>query len=455
MKRRIDANIQAWANARADRPLLIRGARRVGKTYSAETIARDFAGDQFVKLDFQTDLETIAPLFDGPTDDLDGIISRIEDYKRISLRKESAILLLDEVQLCERALNSLRFFSGSGWKIIATGSQLGVDTKQRKLPFPSGVEQITMHPMTFEEFLWAMDEPQMATAIREHTESMRTYASHKRAISLFHLYQVLGGMPRVLQEYIDTGRIDDARVQQHEIDQTYTADMTDPDNGINGISARRIWRSIPSQLLRASTKKFKYSEVERGGRRARLLEPLEWLAGAGVITINERTECTEAPLIPYDSNEGSFFKVYMADTGMMFYKLQVNPMLWLEAEEAGGLPVASNFKGALAENAVMQALTSSDLQTYYWTPPAQWGGTGELDFLLQDNMGRIIPIEVKSGTNVRAKTLKTYMEHASSPYAIKLSEDNFAEGVDKNGMLIRHIPLYAAYCLGKGCAQVS
>ena len=155
MRRSIESVIESWATKDAS-PLLIRGARRVGKTYAAEEIGRRIAGDAFVKLDFQTDLELIAPLFDCPTDDVDAIVARISDYKRTPIRKETAFILFDEVQLCERALNSLRFFSGSGWRICATGSQLGVATRKRKLPFPSGVRQETMHPMSFEEFLWPM-----------------------------------------------------------------------------------------------------------------------------------------------------------------------------------------------------------------------------------------------------------------------------------------------------------
>lgn len=164
--------------------------------------------------------------------------------------------------------------------------------------------------------------------------------------------------------YVAARSIDDARIEQREVDQTYTADMTDPDNGISGLAARKVWRSIPSQLLRSSTKKFKYSEAERGGRRAKLIEPLDWLEAAGIISINALTDCAEAPLVPYDDTEGSFFKVYLSDTGLMFYKLGVNPRLWLESQEQG-LPLgSSDFRGALAENSVMQALRSNDLQTY-------------------------------------------------------------------------------------------
>lgn len=450
MRRSIEETLEQWAAVSDSRPLLIRGARRVGKTYVAETVGKKLAGDAFVKLDFQTDLELIAPLFDGPTDDIDAIMARIADYKRIRLNKESAFILFDEVQLCERALNSLRFFSGSGWRICATGSQLGVATRRRRLPFPSGVRQETMHPMTFEEFLWALDEEQMADAIREHANNLEPYAAHREALRYFRLYQIVGGMPAAVAAYLENRSIDDARVQQREIDQTYTADMTDPASGISGVAARKVWRSISAQLLRSSTKKFKYSEVERGGRRAKLMEPLEWLEGAGVISINGMTSCMEPPLVPYDDEEGSFFKVYLGDTGLMFYKLAVNPMLWLESERLDMMSASSDFRGALAENSVMQALVSNGLQTYYWTPPSSWKATGELDFLLQTDRMELVPVEVKSARNVRAKTLASFMERSDAPYAYILSENDFARGEIGAGKELRHLPLYAAFCLEGG-----
>lgn len=454
LRRALEQTIDEWGRAPADRPLLVRGARRVGKTFAVEMVGRRLAGDQFVKLDFQTDLELISPLFDGPTDDVDGIMRRVSEYKRVRLDRSTAFIMFDEVQLCEKALNSLRFFSGSGWRIAATGSQLGVNTRRRRLPFPSGVRQEVMHPLTFEEFLWALGENAAAASIREHAASLEPYPAHREISRLFRIYQVIGGLPAAVSEYAASGNIDDVRVQQREVDEIYTTDMTDPDNGISALAARKTWRSIPSQLLRSSTKKFKYSEVERGGRRTKLMEPLDWLAEAGMITINELTECVQAPLAPYLEDEGSFFKVYLADTGLMFYKLAVNPLLWLDAQESR-FPVSSDFRGALAENAVMQALASNDLQTYYWVPPSSWNARGELDFLLQDDRGGVVPVEVKSARNVRARTLATFMEKAHSPYAVLCSEQNFGVVRNESGTEIRHLPLYAAHCIGEGCARVA
>ena len=170
--------------------------------------------------------------------------------------------------------------------------------------------------------------------------------------------------------------------------------------------------------------------------------------------VNELTEAHEAPLYPYSEDEGSFFKVYLADTGLMFYKLHVNPELWLDALAGDALPVSSDFRGALAENSVAQAFAGNDLETYYWVPPSSWGGTGELDFLLQDDLMRVVPVEVKSSRNLRARTLETFMERAHSPYAIILSENDFSRSTTKGGKELRHLPLYAAHCLDEGFVKL-
>lgn len=278
----------------------MRGARRTGKTTLAEMAGREYAGERFVKLDFQTDAARTDAIFSGATDDLDRITSNIAEYLRCDLDRERSLLFFDEVQLNEKALNSLRFFSESGWRVIATGSLLGVSVKRRGLPFSSGVHQVELHPMDFEEWLWAMGERRMADDIRSHTQTLEPYVLHDEALDLYHRYLVVGGMPKAMSTWVESR--DHARVREvlDEIDLTYTADMTDPDNGISGAAAKRVWESLPKQLMRASTKKFKYADVMRGGRRSTLLEPLEWLAAAGIVTLNDLTCDTRFPLAPYN-----------------------------------------------------------------------------------------------------------------------------------------------------------
>jgi predicted AAA+ superfamily ATPase len=454
MKRKMEATIERWLDEDSSHPLLIRGVRRCGKTTTIEKVGRERFGEGFVKLDFQTELESIERIFDGPTDNADRIVATLSDYKRIPITRERCLLFFDEVQLSERALNSLRFFADSGWRVIASGSLLGVTSNRRTLPFPSGVRQVEMHPMDFEEWLWAMGETPMADAIHAHFESMEPYVAHEEALLLYHRYLVLGGMPKVVSRYLETKDLEQARVEQAEIDATYTADITNPTFNMSGVSAKRIWDSLPKQLLRSSTKKFKYADVIRGGRRQRLLEPLEWLNASGVVTICDMTQSTEMPLSPFDQEEGSFFKVYAADTGILFYKFGLDPQFFLNVVDAGETLASSDFRGALAENFVAQMLSARDLISYYWTPPSSWGATGELDFLLQTTHAEIVPIEVKSARNVRAKTLASFVRHAGVSYSYRLSEKQFGrETMPDENTELRSVPLYAAFCLGDGCVR--
>lgn len=446
MKRKLADALDQWARE-SQQPVLLQGARRVGKTALAEHVGRTAFAKGFVKVDFQTDLAHSAAIFDWPTDDVDGLIRRISEYKGHPISKGDTLIILDEVQLCEQALNSLRFFAGSGWHVLATGSLLGVTTKQRTLPFPSGVKSMELHPMDFEEYLWAFDQAPMASAIREHARSGEPYILHERALDLYHRYLVLGGMPHVLDVFRTTSSFQQAAEAQEEIDRTYTADMTNPENGISGISAQRIWNSLPKQLLRASTKKFKYSEVVRGGRRSRLMEPLEWLQAAGIVTLNELTCDDVAPLAPYNDEEGSYFKVYVADTGIMFYKFGIAAQVFLDNERRATL--GPDFRGALAENFVMQALQANDLATYYWMPSNEVG-KGELDFVFQNSEARVVPVEVKSARNVKAKTLAAFMRAAKPRTAYRLSENDFGiQPVEGTDARLMSMPLYAAFCIGQ------
>ncbi|MBQ9006158.1 MAG: ATP-binding protein [Atopobiaceae bacterium] len=446
LQRRLEETIHSWLANDASHPLLMRGARRAGKTTLAEKVGREYAGEYFAKLDFQTNTARTDAIFSGATDDLDRITSNIAEYLRCDLDRERSILLFDEVQLNEKALNSLRFFSESGWRIIATGSLLGVSVKRRALPFPSGIRQVELHPIDFEEWLWALGERRMAEDIRSHANSLQPYMLHDEALELYHRYLVVGGMPKAVSTWVQERDYSRVREMLDEIDLTYTADMTDPDNGISGAAAKRVWESLPKQLMRPSTKKFKFADVMRGGRRSTLLEPLEWLAAAGIVTLNDLTCDTRFPLAPYNDEDGSYFKAYIADTGLMFRKYRVDAETYLDPTLQDVL--SSDFRGALAENAVMQALTANEVETYYWMPKPTVG-SGEVDFIYQTDRAEVVPVEVKSGRNVRARSLKKLVEEGRASRAYRLSEQNFSRSViEGTECTLAGIPLYAAFTLG-------
>lgn len=443
--------MEAWAKQEHALPLLVAGARRTGKTRCAEHAGVKFFQNKYVRIDFQTDLRGTSEIFNWPTNDVDGLIQRIGEYAGQIIDPTSTLIILDEIQLCESALNSLRFFAdacekGRTFHILATGSLLHVIAKERSLPFPSGVEQIKLHAMDFEEFLWAQNENNVAKAIREHVLLGTPYVAHEKALDLYYKYLVVGGMPKAVLTYVTTRDFSCVAEVQEEINNTYTFDMTDERYNRNAVSAKRIWDSIPRQLLRASTKKFKYVDVQKGGRRARLLDPLYWLDAAGIVDIHDLTRCDSAPLVPFSDEEGSFFKVYVADTGIMFYKFGISPETFLAQGTRGEL--ASDFRGALAENYIAQMLAANELKTFYWMPQ-DTVGAGEIDFVYQDRAARIIPIEVKSGRNVSSATFSHFLHEGKSPIGVRFSTSNFAK-TEREGHTLLSLPLYAAFCIDEG-----
>ena len=436
MKRKIEAVVSAWLEAKDGRPLLIKGPRRVGKTYIAkEYLAGVIGPGHVVYLDFQTDLQGLESLFAGRSD-VGRIVGDLELYLGRSIDSASDVLVFDEVQLCDKALNSLRFFAQSDYRVIATGSLLGVTLSKyrqdgRRLPFPSDVRHVSMHPMDFEEFLWALGQESMAQGIRTCYEQARPYPRHEEALSFYRQYLVVGGMPRAVASYAASASSEEVREVQSEIDQTYVADMPMSQAAL----CRAIWDSVPRQLAREGTRKFKYADVARGGRANRFEEPLDWLESAGIISLNRQTNSCELPLQARDG--GAFFKAYMADTGLMYYKFGLAPNLLLMPESYSALSAA--FRGALAENYVMQQLEANGVRTYYWTPG---DASGEIEFLTSTSRGDLLPIEVKSGENVRSRSLKAFMAKTSCPLGLRISAREFGQ----EGPL-KSIPLYAAFCI--------
>ena len=436
MQRKIETRVKEWIDAFDGRPLLIKGARRVGKTY----IARDYLGsligaDHVVYLDFQTDVAGLEALFSGRTE-VARIVGDLELYFGRSIDPATDVLVFDEIQLCEKALNALRFFAHSAYRVLATGSLLGVTLSKykedgRRLPYPSDVIHVEMHPMDFEEFLWACGRMQMAEGIRRCYAETRPFPLHDEALDMYLRYLVVGGMPRAVDEFAETGDMASVRQVLSEIDQTYMADM--PQN--QAALCRSIWNSVPSQLARETTRKFKYADVVKGGRAKRFEEPLDWLESAGVVNVNRQTNSTSLPVVARGG--GAYFKVYMADTGLLYYKTGLAPSLLFSKESYRAL--SPGFRGALAENYVMQQLVAGGVATYYWTAG---DSHGEIEFVCASAAGRLVPIEVKSGENVKSKTLRDFMKSNETPLGIRISARQFG----REGALLS-VPLYAAFCV--------
>lgn len=432
MRRIIDERLSCWAASSSRKPLLLFGARQVGKTYALKELGKS-RFENFVHLDFSKN-SSAASIFENSLDPA-RIVTAIEAYLRTPINPERTLLIFDEIQLCERALTSLKYFCEDApqYAVAGAGSLLGVKLRE-KGSFPVGkVETALMHPFSFEEFLWARGETRMGSLIENCTQTMETFPLHEEALDLYRQYLLVGGMPDVVKNFVKHVRTDainayeEARNKQIEIDQAYIADIAKhaPSNLVPKILD--VWRSVPSQLTKENSK-FQYKAVKSGGRASMFEEPMAWLVAAAVLSKCVRVSEPVAPLGSFE--DPSSFKLYRADTGLMAASLQALPSDALPQEGK-----ASAFRGALAESYVMQQLSSADVRPYYWGVPSKQ----EVDFIVRSKQGDVIPVEVKSGSNVRSNSLEAYRRKYNPPYVARFSDKNFGE--DK---FVRSIPLYAA-----------
>lgn len=439
MRRAISHKLQAWSESSHRKPLVIFGARQVGKTYAIKQLASD-RYDSLAYIDFSRDAQAAA-LFDAslaPTE----LVPKLEVFLHTSINLDRTLIVFDEVQLCERALTSLKYFCDDApqYHVVAAGSLLGVALKRERYSFPVGkVDLLQLHPLSFEEFLWAHGETRLADAIRDAYEnaSDQAFALHDRAMQLVHEYELIGGMPEIVSAYVanDAPGIDaleSARNKQREINIAYLADMAKYATPTETPRIMAVWNSIPQQLAKENHK-FQYKLIKSGGRAAVYENAIAWLDAAGIIMrCTQVTEAT-APLKTFENR--SSFKVYTADVGLLASQYEATPQDLEPATDK-----AAGFRGGITENYVLQQLVASDSSVYYWGTTSK----AEVEFIARAKQGDVIPIEVKSGRNVTARSLESFRERYHPPYLVRVSARNFGVG---NG--IRSIPLYAAWLLGE------
>ena len=348
--------------------------------------------------------------------------------------KEKTLIIFDEVQLCERALTSLKYFceDAPDYHIIVAGNLLGVAVNRAKFSFPVGkVDMKTMYPMDMEEFMIAMGEEKLATQVRQcfETNTAMPSALHDAAMQLYRQYLVVGGMPECVLQFAQTRDYILIRNTQDTILASYLNDMSKYNN-LNEIKKTRLaYDNITVQLSKKNTR-FQYKLIKKGGRASEFENAIEWLCLSGIVSQVYRIEQIKKPLENYRDIDA--FKIYVSDLGLLCAKkdLAANDILYM-AEEL------NDFKGGMAENYVNVQLSINGYHTYYWKSARG----AEIDFVIQRNE-QLIPIEVKSADNTRAKSLKVYMETYDPEYAIKLSAKNFAFEDNK-----KTVPLYAAFCI--------
>ena len=431
MRRKIMDSLCEWKTQKGRMPLVLNGARQVGKTYILEEFGRLYYANT-VRFNLEADTRA-RMVFE---DDLNPqtIILQLESISSQRILPNETLLILDEIQASERALTALKSFCEQApeYHICAAGSMLGVAVHREKYSFPVGkVNELQLFPLDFEEFLWAMSKQSLAELICQHaqTNTKMPSALHEEALALWRQYMVVGGMPAVVEEYVQSNSIVRIADIQQRILNEYVADMAKYASPATSVKIRSCYNSIPAQLAKENHK-FQYKVVQRGGSATIFGESIEWLNYAGIVLKCQEVENAVIPLAAY-ADLGDF-KLYMSDVGLLTMKSGMPSSLILSP-----LPVDNTFMGAIAENYVAQALAARQIPLYYWRN----SNTAELDFLWAQDT-RIIPIEVKKGLHTRAKSMNQFRLTYHPEVAIRISQKNF--GLEEG---IRSIPFYAVFCM--------
>ncbi|WP_308009401.1 ATP-binding protein [uncultured Fusobacterium sp.] len=432
MYRKIYEYLKKWKNSQYRKPLILQGARQVGKTHSVLTFGKK-EYENVAYFNFETDIrlketfeENITPEYLIP------ILSRISSQTII---KEKTLIFFDEIQLCEKALTSLKYFyeQASEYHIIVAGSLLGIAVNRQQFSFPVGkVDMKTLYPMDIEEFLMALGEEELVKTIRQSFNDNTPMPSvlHNVAMEYYRKYLVIGGMPECVSKFRETQDYTLIRHTQNMILLSYLNDMSKY-NITNEIKKTRlVYDNITVQLSKENTR-FQYKLVKSGGRASEFENAIEWLELSGITSKIYGLEDIKKPLENYKDIDS--FKIYISDIGLLCAKKEIVPedILYLSKE-------LNDFKGGMTENYINIHLNINGYTHYYWKAPK---GTAEVDFIIMRE-GKIIPVEVKAADNTRAKSLDIYMKKYQPEYAIKISSKNF--GFENN---IKSIPLYAIFCL--------
>ncbi len=431
MYRNIIDFLETWKKSEYRKPLILQGARQVGKTYSILEFGRTHY-ENVAYFNFETNPK-LNETFEGniSPDYLIPILSHIAGQTIVS---EKTLIVFDEVQLCERALTSLKYFceDAPGYHLIVAGSLLGVAVNRARFSFPVGkADMKTLYPMNLEEFMLAMGENVLVEKIRKcfASDTPLPPALHDAAMLLYRQYLIVGGMPECVMQFAETKNYTLVRHTQDTILASYLNDMSKYNN-LNEIKKTRLaYDNITVQLSQKNTR-FQYKLIKKGGRASEFENAIEWLRLSGIVSQVYRAEQIKKPLENYRDIDA--FKIYVSDLGLLCAKknLAANDILYMVEE-------INDFKGGMTENYVNVQLTINGYTTCYWESPRG----AEIDFVIQRN-GRLIPIEVKSADNTKAKSLKVYTETYNPDYAIKLSAKNFGFEDGK-----KTVPLYAAFCI--------
>ena len=414
-----------WKNSKCRKPLIIEGARQVGKTWLMKEFGKQAYADT-VYINFDSN-SRMADLFSADLD-TERLILGLELYAGRKINQDNTLLIFDEVQEVPRALASLKYFyeNAPQYHIVCAGSLLGIALHQGT-SFPVGkVDFLKLYPLSFSEFLMATGNERFAELLKKQDYEMITSFKQTYIDALKHYYFV-GGMPEAVQSFAESKDFNEVRAIQKRILAAYEQDFSKhaPNEIVPKI--RMLWNSIPSQLAREN-KKFIYGLVREGGRAREYETAIMWLSDCGLVHKVSRVNAAGVPLKAYEDLKA--FKLFIVDVGLLGCMTGLRQRTLLDGDD---LFVES--KGALTEQYVCQQLeTIEDLGIYYYTNDRS---SCEIDFVV-DTGEQIVPIEVKAETNLRAKSLKTYRERFEPELSVRTSMADY-----KKEDWLLNLPLYA------------
>lgn len=414
-----------WKNSKRRKPLIIEGARQVGKTWLMKEFGKQAYADT-VYINFDSN-SRMADLFSADLD-TDRLIMGLELYAGRKINPDNTLLIFDEVQEVPRALASLKYFyeNAPQYHIVCAGSLLGIALHQGT-SFPVGkVDFLKLYPLSFSEFLMATGNERFAELLKKQDYEMITSFKQTYIDALKHYYFV-GGMPEAVQSFAESKDFNEVRAIQKRILAAYEQDFSKhaPNEIVPKI--RMLWNSIPSQLAREN-KKFIYGLVREGGRAREYETAIMWLSDCGLVHKVSRVNAAGIPLKAYEDLKA--FKLFIVDVGLLGCMTGLRQRTLLDGDD-----LFVEFKGALTEQYVCQQLkTIEDLGVYYYTNDR---GSCEIDFVV-DTGEQIVPIEVKAETNLRAKSLKTYRERFEPELSVRTSMADY-----KKEDWLLNLPLYA------------
>lgn len=429
LRRKISDRLRNWVEHKDKKCLVVQGARQTGKTFAIERFAED-RYEELVEINFKQ-TPSAAEIFSGDLTVENMVMAlrfRFPDRKIIPGK---TLIFLDEIQECEEAITSLKFWAiDNRYDVIASGSLLGIDYK-RASSYPVGyVDYMTMHGLDFEEFLWALGlSEDMIDSLRSYLLSKKAIPDsiHTQMMRYFRLYMAIGGMPEAVQKYVDTKDFQEVDTVQRNLLQGYLYDIAHYATAEEKVKAEKCYLTLAKQLLDKENHKFQYKEIEHGARAQKYYSSIEWLLRADIVHL-----CRIVTDVKYDLDDyarSDFFRAYTTDLSLLVSMKDFSLKQHIVENTLSG-----NTKGGLYECAIADALHKKGYPLYFYKNETT---KKELDFIIQID-GKVVPIEVKSG-NTKANSLtSTIKKEIDISYAYKFIDGNV--GVSEDGIVT--LPLY-------------